>query len=216
MPDTYINPSETGFYYLNSRYYDPIIGRFINADNALYQSILGYNLFVYCNNSPINYYDPSGEAAETLLKGWMSTMWWMTLVDGVLPLGDIVYYSVAAIIGVTAIKVVSIGIANSKNDDVKKEDNNDKPVVLPGQQPTEKEGYVPPKGGPTKGKTKDGQLGWKDKNGNIWIPQPTGSNGAHGGGHWDVQSPKGGYINVYPGGNVRGGKAPYPKISIFP
>lgn len=66
-----------------------------------------------------------------------------------------------------------------------------------------------------KAKTKDGKVGWKDKNGNIWVPAPTGSPQGHGGGHWDVQSPSGGYSNVYPGGKIRGGKAPFPKIKIY-
>lgn len=44
-----------------------------------------------------------------------------------------------------------------------------------------------------------------------------GTRSAHGGGHWDVQSPRGGYRNVYPGGSKpRGGKPPYPYIPIFP
>lgn len=45
-----------------------------------------------------------------------------------------------------------------------------------------------------------------------------GTRSAHGGGHWDVQSPRGGYRNVYPGGSKpRGGKPPvssYSNISI--
>ena len=107
---------------------------------------------------------------------------------------------------------------NSLDDtaDQSEKDENGNPVVKPGQQPTERDGYIAPKGGPVKGKTKDGKVGWKDKSGNIWIPAPTGSKQGHGGGHWDVQSPKGGYTNVYPGGMTRGGKAPYPQISIFP
>lgn len=55
---------ETGFYYVSSRYYDPEIGRFINADSQLNakDGILGYNLFAYCNNKPIMYSDPSGHS----------------------------------------------------------------------------------------------------------------------------------------------------------
>lgn len=94
-------------------------------------------------------------------------------------------------------------------------DKNGKPVVRPGQQPTEKDGYTPPKSGPKKGKAKNGKTGWVDSNGNVWVPQPTDSSGAHGGGHWDVQSPGGGYSNVYPGGKTRGGLAPFPKIPLF-
>ena len=66
-----------------------------------------------------------------------------------------------------------------------------------------------------KAKTKDGKVGWKDKNGNIWVPAPTDSPQGHSGGHWDVPSPSGGYFNVYPGGKIRGGKAPFPKIKIY-
>ena len=57
--------TETGFYSLQSRYYDPEIGRFINADapeilGLSAGNVLGANLFAYCNNNPINYSDPSG------------------------------------------------------------------------------------------------------------------------------------------------------------
>ena len=46
------------------------------------------------------------------------------------------------------------------------------------------------------------------------MPAPTGTRLGHGGGHWDVQSPGGGYTNIYPGGKMRGGKPPLPKIPI--
>ena len=53
---------ETGFYYLQTRYYDPETGRFINADGLLStgQGILGYNMFAYCMNNPVNGIDPCG------------------------------------------------------------------------------------------------------------------------------------------------------------
>ena len=62
----YINPvryrgyyydSETGLYYLNARYYDPEVGRFINADETLSG---GFNLFEYCLNNPILLSDLNG------------------------------------------------------------------------------------------------------------------------------------------------------------
>ena len=59
----YYYDSETGFYYVSSRYYDPEIGRWINADNQIAGiggEVLGYNLFAYCTNNPINMSDPSG------------------------------------------------------------------------------------------------------------------------------------------------------------
>jgi len=53
---------ETGLYYLQSRYYDPEIGRFINADGQLNlgSHMLGANLFVYCVNNPVNLIDLDG------------------------------------------------------------------------------------------------------------------------------------------------------------
>ena len=61
----YYYDSETGFYYLQSRYYDPEIGRFINADSYASTDatgLLSTNMFAYCENDPVNRSDPSGEA----------------------------------------------------------------------------------------------------------------------------------------------------------
>jgi RHS repeat-associated protein len=58
----YYYDSETGFYYLRSRYYDPAISRFINADEyaSTGQGFIGTNMFAYCNNNPVNLTDPLG------------------------------------------------------------------------------------------------------------------------------------------------------------
>ena len=50
-------------YYLQSRYYDPAICRFISADHYIStgQGILGYNMYAYCNNNPVVYVDETGE-----------------------------------------------------------------------------------------------------------------------------------------------------------
>ena len=60
----YYYDNETGFYYLNSRYYDPQTGRFINADSELStgSDLTSYNLFAYCGNDPVNRVDPEGHA----------------------------------------------------------------------------------------------------------------------------------------------------------
>ncbi|MBQ9716317.1 MAG: hypothetical protein IJV77_07950 [Clostridia bacterium] len=65
----YYFDNETGLYYLNSRYYDPQVGRFINADTIDYldsSSVDGVNLYTYCYNNPIMYADPSGHWVETV------------------------------------------------------------------------------------------------------------------------------------------------------
>ena len=58
----YYLDSDLGLYYLQSRYYDPNTYRFINADGYLStgQGILGYNMYAYCNNNPVNYVDYGG------------------------------------------------------------------------------------------------------------------------------------------------------------
>ncbi len=52
----YVYDQETGLYYLQSRYYNPELGRFISADNPAYLGANGgisaYNLFAYCGNNP--------------------------------------------------------------------------------------------------------------------------------------------------------------------
>ena len=59
----YCYDTETGLYYLNSRYYDPVTQRFVNGDGAISgvgNSIQGYNLFAYCFNNPICMDDSNG------------------------------------------------------------------------------------------------------------------------------------------------------------
>ena len=58
----YYYDTETGFYYLQSRYYDPVVGRWINSDSQLNTSlgILGLNQFSYCLNNPVNMVDYGG------------------------------------------------------------------------------------------------------------------------------------------------------------
>ena len=58
----YVYDTETGLYYLQTRYYNPEWGRFINADGytSTGQGLLGNNMFAYCLNNPVLLYDPSG------------------------------------------------------------------------------------------------------------------------------------------------------------
>ena len=59
---SYVYDTETQLYYLQSRYYNPEIGRFINADGFVStgQGLVGNNMFAYCNNNPVMGYDPTG------------------------------------------------------------------------------------------------------------------------------------------------------------
>ena len=227
----YYYDNETGFYYLNSRYYDPAVGRFLNVDSDLYNNILGYNLYIYCNNNPVYYVDPYGNDASSaaeVFKWWIEQFPILSGADGPLPFGELVFIIGAIVLGIPAI-VQLIGSITTKQknqnptdnqpgetvkpDERPTTDDKGRPIVRPGEMPTEREGYHAPKGKPRKGKTRGGKTGWIDSHGNIWVPVPTGSGEDHGGGHWDVERGDGrGYINVYPGGHVRAGSG---RIPIF-
>ena len=118
----YYYDSETGFYYLKSRYYDPAIGRFISADSFILVggSSSSLNLFAYCGNNPVNRVDYGGNffaelwdfaqaAASEIGKaiGVMSPAYagcgGVAVADGPLPFGDIAAISGAALITVGAI-----------------------------------------------------------------------------------------------------------------
>ena len=66
----YYYDTSIGLYYLNSRYYDPETGRFLNEDLVSYlepETIGGINLYAYCLNDPVNNIDPSGHLVLSLL-----------------------------------------------------------------------------------------------------------------------------------------------------
>ena len=99
--------SETGLYYLNSRYYDPEIGRFINADDVSNigadGEILSYNLFCYCLNNPIARSDGDGT--------W-SLPNWAKIVIGVVAI--VAGAAVVAATGGTAAAVVGAVVTGTK------------------------------------------------------------------------------------------------------
>ena len=78
----YYYDTETGFYYLQTRYYDPTICRFINADNyelvaELSQTIGQLNLYAYANNNPIMLTDETGE-------GFLATILFGAIIGGLI------------------------------------------------------------------------------------------------------------------------------------
>ena len=74
----YVYDTETGLYYLQSRYYNPGWGRFINVDSQLNCSmdIGGCNAFAYCLNNPVNMADIDGHVPK-----WLSGA--LTVVSGI-------------------------------------------------------------------------------------------------------------------------------------
>ena len=72
----YVYDTETGLYYLQSRYYNPTWGRFINADGyaSTGQGIIGNNMFAYCGNNPTNCIDRSGKLWKKV-GSWFKQAW---------------------------------------------------------------------------------------------------------------------------------------------
>jgi RHS repeat-associated protein len=64
----YVLDTETGFYYLQSRYYDPQVGRFLNADELIRFGEVASNLLSYCENNPVNKVDLSGYASHEVAR----------------------------------------------------------------------------------------------------------------------------------------------------
>ncbi len=84
----YIYDTETDWYYLQTRFYDPAVGRFLNADGYADtgDSTTSTNMFAYCGNNPIIRKDSSGQ-------GW----------------------TLALTVAITAIKVIATKIKAKKN-----------------------------------------------------------------------------------------------------
>ena len=106
----YYYDTETELYYLNSRYYDPGVGRFLNADKILGElgEINQSNVFAYCRNNPIHLCDANGEFATAIagaLIGIGGTNIWN-------PIGWIVF----AVAGFSAIALaINSNVTNSQS-----------------------------------------------------------------------------------------------------
>ena len=112
----YYYDTETGLYYLQSRYYDATLCRFLNRDNVNYlepESIHGLNLYAYCNNNPVMFADPSGHAPQ----------WWQWLIGGIgialivvatgvaiLGTGGVAAFGFGALIGSLSVGVFGAGV----------------------------------------------------------------------------------------------------------
>ena len=102
----YYYDTETGFYYVSSRYYDPEVGRWINADSAIGQigNVQSTNMFSYCFNNPVNMSDPSGNWPK-----WATKL--VAAVAVVAVVAAVAAVTVATAGAGTAIAAVAVGAA---------------------------------------------------------------------------------------------------------
>ena len=105
----YYYDTDLGMYYLQSRYYDAKICRFISADSytSTGQGILGNNMFAYCGNNPVMGYDPTGYWGEDALKQIFNNIVYpacemieyvLSYFDGTLSIGGAVTISIGVIV----------------------------------------------------------------------------------------------------------------------
>ena len=136
----YYFDTDTGLYYLKSRYYDPELARFINADDYVSsgQGILGCNMFAYCLNSPVVHADYTGNIAgilvATLTLAASNPLIAVALVTGTAVLLKLAFEATARAVYEIGLAVehlndavYSAKKANSRNKDNKK----GKPVNVP-------------------------------------------------------------------------------------
>ena len=98
---------------------------------------------------------------------------------------------------------LSDGVVSARQNKPPNDARDPTGAKAPGK-PGAAEGFSDPKGGEAWGQAPNGDWGWVDGDGNVWVPTGQGGS-AHGGPHWDVNQPGGGYGNVYPGGKSRPG-----------
>ena len=118
----YVYDEETGFYYLQSRYYNPEVGRFISSDVLLStgQGVLGHNAYAYCLNNPVNREDSNGN--------WSMPNWLKVTIGAVALVGAValtvatgggaaaVAVGVAKVVGSVAVSTaVSAGVGYLEN-----------------------------------------------------------------------------------------------------
>ena len=100
-------------YYLQSRYYDPALGRFINADvftTTDADGFLSCNMFAYCENDPINRNDPGGQFPLSMVVGGLLNVATTALAANMLGL-DYTFADALVNFGVGALNYSGLGDA---------------------------------------------------------------------------------------------------------
>ena len=184
----YVYDSETEMYYLQSRYYDPETGRFINCDAPDYIGVSdtfnSWNGFAYCENDPVNGEDPNGTIAITAVASALgvsvstlvaSALILMMIADIATGGKVILSFSEAIVMVIESVyDNIQFSKQNKKTKVPSKLKNGDK-VKTPNTHPSEFK------------KNKDGTYTHKKSK---WIFKKDRSN-HYGGPHWDASPPNG-------------------------
>ena len=125
----YYYDTETGLYFLQTRYYDPEVGRFLNRDSVQYadpQTFGGLDLYAYCLNNPVEYVDPDGTfislfigltvsfiigfgtstISQGVQYGWDNINWAQSAVDGLFSVAS----TALAATGINFLTSIGIGM----------------------------------------------------------------------------------------------------------
>ncbi len=192
------NFSGLALHYMHARHYAPAIGRFLQPDPIAAEM----NHYAYAVNNPVSNIDPDGMMTmATTRTGGGAGAGYVRIVEAVTIyiFGILICFDHChklnqpppgrPIVRQICMSACWIAVWASAKE-------------LPTDPGAERR-YVPPKSGrgaPVRGKTKDGQYGWKDADDNIWVSDKSG----HRGRHWDVHHEDRTHTNVSPDGDVLG------------
>ena len=115
----YYYDTETGWYYLNSRYYDPDVKRFINEDDYASNGyeFIGTNMFAYCENNPVNRIDKFGHNSEKVITSGAFFVALASALAGGIP---------GIVFGLGGMAIVGTVLAvENADDNTSSEDNNE-------------------------------------------------------------------------------------------
>ena len=176
--------------------------------------MLGYNMFAYCNNNPVYYYDPTGESAAAALGAWLSGGGAVALAEPTL-VGEVIFVVGIGVIGAIyvvekaqeVIVYVEETLDNAEDPpqsitepapDIKDDEETSTPEIdYPGDDPN-----IVPKGYEWRGSGEQGS-----KKGNYYNPDkktslhPDLDHPDPIGPHWDYSGPEGKF-RVFPDGRV--------------
>ena len=195
---SYYFDTETGLFYVGSRYYNPDWGRFINADDvttltATPMDLTDKNLFAYCDNNPIMRSDYGGNFWQLAIPLFATNPVGMTILVGV------------ALVSVAVIVYRYVDHYSKSNIRIrlKRAENTEQlpNIKYPGNDPTKSPG----KDWQWKGEQGSSQGNYTNpKTGEFLHPDLGHSTEGKGiGRHWDYKSPDGKWYRIFPDGKIQ-------------